>query len=338
MINCPLCQSNFINRRTFALHSSRSHKFSNDLEKENFIVYTIFGKNLVDNTVSDYINEIYCISNLPVDISKYLKLLGVKRTSKEERKTDRYKNTYINSIRIKYSDESITNISQVKEVQDKKVKTYAKNYGTYDNYLEIQRIKLKESYDDVYLNSEKHIEAQKKMKNTCLNLYGNENFGLGSDAITKSKFTRRNTIASWEYEERLDRTAKARECVTHRGGYSSKPEKRIRKILIDMGIDCEYNKFIHKYSWDMLIKNTKILIEVQGTMWHAKPSIYNANDLIMGKILAQDIWNKDKRKRDKVESNGYKLIEIWEDEIKSKSDDELQILIKERLHEYEFLL
>ena len=151
-------------------------------------------------------------------------------------------------------------------------------------------------------------------------------------AKEKARETKKQTIASWVYEERLQRTEKAREAVTHRGGYVSKPEKRVRKALIDMDIiNAKYNKMILGYSWDIQIDN--ILIEVQGTMWHANKKYYKENDLIMGKILAKDIWEKDERKQNKAITNGYIVIEIWEDEIKNLSDNELIILMREKLNE-----
>ena len=130
MINCSICDTQCKDRKGFSSHTSRMHKFDNDAQKEKYIVYTIYGKESVDNTTLAYINEEYCIQNLPIDIGKYLQLMGLKRTSKEERKTNRYKNKYINSIRIKYNDNNITNISQVKEVQNKKIQKNEENNGS----------------------------------------------------------------------------------------------------------------------------------------------------------------------------------------------------------------
>ena len=79
--------------------------------------------------------------------------------------------------------------------------------------------------------------------------------------------------------------------------------------------------------------NSNLILEIQGTMWHADPKKYKATDLIMGKILAKDIWDKDYRKKKKAEDAGYIVIEIWEDEINSKTDEELSFLVKTRLLE-----
>ena len=75
-------------------------------------------------------------------------------------------------------------------------------------------------------------------------------------------------------------------------------------------------------------------------MWHAHPSLYKETDFIMGKLLVKDIWNKDAKKRLVAENNGYKVVEIWEHEIVKSSDDDLNILLKNKLIEvgYEFYL
>jgi G:T-mismatch repair DNA endonuclease (very short patch repair protein) len=332
MILCPMCSKELKNRRTLGVHLSRSHIFSSDLEKETMLVYTLFGEIEVEKIKNEYVDEKYSAYELPIDIVKYLTLLGVKRTSKQERATERYKTNYKNSIVKKYG---VDNISKVKSVQQKKEDTVAKNYGSYNNYLATQRQNMRAGYDD-YVGSEKHVSTISKQQETCLERYGDKNFGCGIEAKEKSKVSLKETIASWTYEERLSRTSIAREAVCSRGGYSSKPEKRVQKILIDLGVIALHNKHLWKYNWDIVID--KIIIEVQGTMWHAKPDRYKATDLIMGKLLASDIWAKDTRKQTKAKEEGYTVIEIWEDEINKRTDEELTNLVKERLIEngYEF--
>lgn len=331
MILCSICFRKFTDRKSFSCHLTTAHKdfFENNLEKEKFLVNTLFGEEVVNTCLQDYIDEKFSAYHLPVDISKYLSLLGLKRTSKQERKTNRYRDAYLTAIQNKYGPD-VTNISQVKQIQDKKKETVAKRYGNYDTYLQSCREKMKIGYHK-YIQSERVATALSKRKKTCLEKYGHENFGCGKDAKSKAMATHRNTIDTWSYEERLARTASARDAVNHRGGYSSKIEKRVQKILIDLNVEALYNKTILNYNWDMVISN--LILEIQGTMWHADPKKYKATDLIMGKILAKDIWDKDYRKKKKAEDAGYIVIEIWEDEINSKTDEELSFLVKTRLLE-----
>jgi hypothetical protein len=72
----------------------------------------MFGEAIVKKTVEDYQNQIYCIYNLPIDLAKYLFLLGLKRSSKEERQTLRSKTFpgIADAIAKQYSDYLTNNL------------------------------------------------------------------------------------------------------------------------------------------------------------------------------------------------------------------------------------
>jgi G:T-mismatch repair DNA endonuclease (very short patch repair protein) len=259
----------------------------------------------------------------------------LKRTNSQEKRTERYKQKYENTLKIKYGEE-ITNPSQLDWVQKKKEDSCSLKHESYQNYLIKQRSFMRKGYTEYVSDKERLTESRSKAKNTCLQKYGHENFGAGKIAKEKRIKTHSNTIKTWDYEERLKRTSKARESVNHRGGYSSAPEKRIRKALVELDIDFQSNSHLWNYNFDMVFG--KYIIEVQGDMWHANPQKYKPTDLIMGKILAADIWAKDKRKKEKANNNGYILIEIWENEISNKTESELIEMVRFKLKEnnYDF--
>jgi G:T-mismatch repair DNA endonuclease (very short patch repair protein) len=264
-----------------------------------------------------------------VDIRKYLQLAGLKRSSKEERATERYKNTYLTSIQRKYGS-SITNISQVEEVHNKKVGTAIRNYGSYENYLKIHRTYMKVGYKEFIQDNDRVKKQFDKCKSTCLRKYGNANFGQGKEAKAKAAKTKKEIIATWSYQERLARSSKARAKVCNRGGYESSIERRVQDILTFLGIPFEKHFHMWHYNYDLLVFNN-VIIEVQGDMWHANPKRYKSTDIIMGKLIAQDIWDKDARKKKVAEDNGFSIIYIWEYEIRKVSDIKLTELIKSRL-------
>ena len=332
MIKCPLCLCDFQDRRLFAIHVRAKHKEYSDLEREEIIVYTMFGKETVDSVVEEYLNEKYCIAGLPIDISKLIKLRGIKRTSSEERRTKRYKDNFTKVIQETYGS-NITSISQIPSVKEKKLAGIIERYGFIENFAAQKSIELASGFQK-YLGSSKHLDTIKLIQDTCLARYGHTNFGCGTDAKIKSKRTRNESLSKLTYDERLSRTHAARNSVYHRGGYCSKPEKRVRSALESINIVGEYNKMLFGYNWDIVIGN--LIIEVQGTMWHCKPTHYSPEDSIMsGKILVKDVWVKDKRKCDKAVENGYYVSYIWEDEIKSSSDEELINILKGLINEYE---
>ena len=94
-MNCKLCGKTLPNRRSLSGHYTRIHKLSDDIYKESLIVNTLYGEDNVKYYTEQYLSGNFSISCLPIDISIYLKLLGLKRTSSEERKTARYKEKYL---------------------------------------------------------------------------------------------------------------------------------------------------------------------------------------------------------------------------------------------------
>lgn len=328
------CGREFTDRRHFAMHLSRIHEthFESGVAKERYLCDVLFGADVVDATLRKYLNEEISASELSTttNIVKLIELMGIKRSHSEEKRTARYKRKYENTMKCKYGD-NIINPSQLKEVQEKKKQTAIKNYGSYENYLDKQRLHMKDGFDLYKKDPERILKTTEKVKKTCCEKYGHPNFGAGVEAKAKRMATMKEIIETWEYEERLARTSKARESVNHRGGFSSKPEKRIRFCLSDLDIDFRQNVHLWHYNYDILFEN--FIIEVHGDMWHANPSKYKATDLIMGKILASDLWKKDAIKKRIAEKNGFKLIEIWECDIIKKTDEELIMFVKKKLEE-----
>lgn len=104
------------------------------------------------------------------------------------------------------------------------------------------------------------------------------------------------------------------------------------------------NKCNNKYYfYDVYLNDYNLIIEINGDYWHANPQKYNSDDIITyiyGEKTAQDIWNRDIIKNDYAINNGYNLIIIWENEIREKqmimkSDDDIKILILNKIKKYE---
>lgn len=119
-------------------------------------------------------------------------------------------------------------------------------------------------------------------------------------------------------------------------------ETRICKILRDNNISFVSQHTI-KYKidnktryfiYDILIPKYNMLIEVQGDYYHANPKIYKLDDKLnfFGTInIANEIWNKDKLKKDIALKNDFNIIYVWEDEIKNKSNDSIKSILIEKL-------
>lgn len=328
MIHCKICSGIFETKKNISNHLYRMHNITG-IERESIILESMHTIQYINDIVDDYKNGKMAFYKVPTEFHNFIRLLGIKRTASQEKKTPRYVNSFKKIIYEKYG---VENISQLEWVKEKKNISVTRKYGSVNEYYEYTVKNLNTGLKK-YIDDGGNLETYEKSKKTCLLKYGHENFGAGELAKEKSKESLKIFYENLTYEERLKRTEKMRSAVVHRGGFSSKIEKRVRKALIDLDIlDTKYNKMVLGYNWDIVFNN--ILIEVQGTFWHAKPEYYKENDLILGKLLVKDIWEKDKRKHNKARDNGYIVIEIWEDDINKLSDHELTLLLKEKLNEY----
>lgn len=118
----------------------------------------------------------------------------------------------------------------------------------------------------------------------------------------------------------------------------SKIEKRIQALLVKEGIKFEHNSNLFKKNWDMIFHEHKLILEVQGDFFHANPKMYSADDIIpiLGRceMPVTQIWERDKLRKQLVESNGWTIRYLWEDEIRHcLTDKTLLELVKKTLPE-----
>jgi len=62
---------------------------------------------------------------------------------------------------------------------------------------------------------------------------------------------------------------------------------------------------------DGLIKDLNIIIEFQGSFWHADKRFYKEDQIIHHGITSKEIWENDFKKTQIYKDLGYKVIEIW---------------------------
>lgn len=105
----------------------------------------------------------------------------------------------------------------------------------------------------------------------------------------------------------------------------------VGSILTELSEDWSYEsevKFREKsYYPDFKIESKKIIIECYGTFWHADPRLFEESSIVMGSVVANDIWKRDEARVNNLKSLGYRVFVIWEQEI-HKSRDDLRGIIK----------
>lgn len=68
------------------------------------------------------------------------------------------------------------------------------------------------------------------------------------------------------------------------------------------------------YFYDFVIPNLRLCIELNGSYWHADPERYKSGDIIRHNkrdILVDEIWERDRLKRQILEDDHYEVIQLW---------------------------
>jgi len=90
------------------------------------------------------------------------------------------------------------------------------------------------------------------------------------------------------------------------------PENLTESILIENKIKFKKQHTIGYYTCDFVINNK--IIEVQGDYWHGNPKFYNLDNI---NETQQKNINRDKRKRTYLLNKNYKILYIWEYDLKN---------------------
>ena len=113
------------------------------------------------------------------------------------------------------------------------------------------------------------------------------------------------------------------------------PEIIVENWLINHNIDYEYSPIMGSkntgiFQYDFIIKNKRILIEVNGDYWHGNPNLFNENGTDGKRKLNEIQINKQKKdilKQDFAKNHNFELIYIWETEVNNGDFSKLKKII-----------
>jgi G:T-mismatch repair DNA endonuclease (very short patch repair protein) len=236
-------------------------------------------------------------------------------------------------------------------------KGYYTDASTIIDFCKEKNIKTK-----TIKESANSINVRTKYKETCLKKYNKINSlskntlpYLKRNCTVKNKYNVNNVFQLELVKEKSKQSMINKYGVNHtiflhttkrNYGKRSKIHKKIESFLTEHNVDfksevknkfTKYNNYLNKdYSpiVDILIENKKIVIEINGDIWHANPKFYKNNDMIhrfKGLISAQDIWNFDKSRISQIESFGYTVIVLWECDINNNMELIKNILAQNKL-------
>lgn len=331
IISCPFCNRE-INPRGIGSHIYKCDKKIGVSKEEVYFEYLkILFPKICDKS---FLSQCYerDMKSLP-DIKKdfgiafrgivfLLKYFGIKLRSAEESAKLISKSKYRETCLKKFG--KINALSKGTESYTKRNKTVKERYGV-DNVFQTKGVIDKIQDDNTYLN------LYGKTRHQVLSIRGKKVWEAKTDD-EKNK---------WLYSSILSEKG-ITNCTKGRTGYIvSKLEGRVQESLNEIGIT--YTKqFTIKTSrrnrkvYDFLVDELKTIIEVNGDYWHANPKIYKEGDIIhyvYGYTPVIDIWAKDEKKKKIALDKGYKIVYIWELEMKDRTDEELLELVKERMKE-----
>lgn len=105
------------------------------------------------------------------------------------------------------------------------------------------------------------------------------------------------------------------------GVFRSKLEKRTFDAISELYPGTAHSHRItsnkRTYVFDICIPSLSLLIEVNGDYWHLNPTKYSADYVDTSRnTTAQGIWDADARKREAGILSGFRVITLWESDLK----------------------
>jgi G:T-mismatch repair DNA endonuclease (very short patch repair protein) len=234
----------------------------------------------------------------------------IKTANSSSNRANKYKDT----CQRKYG---VSNVSKLDYIKDSKRKTFTEHYG-------VDNIWKSKEFKEWYVTYMKTTYGKGSLPNTYGNMskyWNSKDIDFRRNATIKMREGYKIWLKSLTPEQLFIHNQK--KATTIVGIRSSKLELTIAEQLTLLDIPYKHQKWIAGRSYDFLIMGTNLIIEVNGDYWHANPTHYKFDDIINypnRKITAQERWNEDFDKVKLAEKYGYKVITLWESDIKNNQD------------------
>lgn len=351
---CPLCQK-ALTSKGLTSHLKRCNDTDSTIESLRIESLISVQPKLRECAL----RKLYCVDELSVlelakqlgisykDIRLCLREYGIKHRSLSD--AARARGAKVQREQTNFERYGHKNPSQAKSIKAKKAATFKKHYGV-DNIFKSEQFKARlnalmfERYGKLRLTSSEKISRARRARSqdeidattqkyiaTCKERYGVDNYSqyFWQHATAEQRQAHGKKIsAAWsrlsddEKELRLAHLCSRQPSQ----GFTSRLELRVQSLLNAAGISYNAQKFVAGRSFDIHVRGTKILLEVNGDYWHANPQRYKANDIIsypFGHTKASDIWQRDELKRQAAHDAGFKVWYIWEKDIYQMDDEQL---------------
>lgn len=292
---CPLCGKE-MTKNILYKHFRNKCQFKNT---KSMYEYTclVNGKQFVDDLIQKYqsgipLYEIHrstirkTLSDIPrTTLVEILDELNIPvRDLKSSANIDVRRQRCKDTCEDKYG---VANVSQVESIKQKKAETFTKHYGV----------------DNIW----KSPEFYEWMNDFMIKKYG------------------KKRMSGWDYADQAERdriNKKRFETTVVNGWCDSSLEERVERILKESEIQYKRCFWAYHHPYDFILGD-HVLLEVNGDYWHANPRIYKESDTFSGGMTARDIWERDKKFKDCLAGSKFKLVYLWEMDMKQMSDDDI---------------
>ena len=257
-------------------------------------------------------------------------VFNTSKNSGNHMKLDKYKKMY--SDRIK-GDKNPNHTTRTTEIERKSRSPFSKEF-----YINSSDENARTNFTTKLNNIIIH--------NTSIEYYINKGYDIYKAKILQSTrqttFTLQKCIEKYGYEKgheiHKNRQLKWRKSLVKNGnihnGFSSISQELFNKISDIIGIsdsvyyatkNTEYILESDKriYSFDYTDIENKKIIEYNGDLYHANPSMFNEKDTpnpFRKNQYSKEIWEKDKIKIETAESHGYDVLVVWESDYKADKE------------------
>lgn len=174
-----------------------------------------------------------------------------------------------------------------------------------------------------------------KRKKTCLKKYGVSNPAKSEKVKKKIKTIFLKKYGVEHVLQNKEIKAKAvKTCIQNGSQNYSKISQKLFWLLYNDMNECDKEKIYfgelnkefgrkinnHSYFFDFVDSKRKKIIEFNGDIFHANPSLYNENDRpnpYDKSLTAKEIWENDKFKKNEIEKQGFEIFYVWENDFRN---------------------
>lgn len=348
---CPICGKVFDKTNSGKPGLSLTHH----LKFCNFRESLLKGLNIERKDLSQLLDSYGSVSNLhrelsetyPASLDYYFQLFkednidtSIKRSCNSIQTKERRKATNISKYGFEHNfckdhpsrkkweerlliEEGITNVFQRESVKRKSMETMIEKYGV-EHAAQYEAFKVTESH---FIEKYGEEEGKRRWKDLC---YCRGKSMRASYYI--EKYGEELGLKKWKERVELLNSIRDSYNLTKISSLNIKFKNLLDELKIDYTDEyCVWDN-TRCYYYDFKIDN--YIFELNGDFWHANPNKYKSSDILKfpgGPVTAQELWDKDKRKKEVAEALGFKVVYYWENQI---NNSELWEEIREKLIHY----